>query len=161
VASELHQEQLAGDLGPFSGAVLAQLEDGKPLYPQLKAWAGLVAPGGLLIGKQHTDLRLRSELARAAPSWRPWPNGLWLVEVNGLRVNGSPMVAPEVPGDLAWTVDELPASPVAGVELSGISAGAVELPASLPEAGPIRPPVLNLKRTRPVWETLESNLGLT
>ena len=72
-------QQHDGELEPFSGAILVQLDRTSPMAPQLRCWAALCAPEGMLIGKQHAISSCASELSPVSPSWRPWPNGLWLL----------------------------------------------------------------------------------
>ena len=80
-AAFVAQEQVTKGLELFSGAILVQLEQNLPLASQLRCWAVLCSPDGMLIGKRHADLKLRAELTRVSPRWRPWPNGLWLLDV--------------------------------------------------------------------------------
>ena len=148
LAAQLASEQHDGVLQPFSGAILVQLDQDKAVGPQLRAWAALCAPDGMLIGKQHADLKLRAELSRVTPLWRPWPNGLWLLDVKHLISRRDY----EKPGEKLAVDEPIPQEPSA--KNSG------EFSATFSAPGPIKPPVgMNLARTRPVWETLERNLA--
>ena len=132
LAAQLAREQVAGELAPFSGAVLANLDASRPFGPQLRCWAALLEPEGMLIGKQ-LDMRLRTELSAITPLWRPWPNGLWLLDVKHVLPKGS--------------VEKSTPFSVSNEQLVNGAEPQIERD-------------LNLTRTRPVWETLERNLGL-
>ena len=99
----------------------------------------------MLIGKQ-LDMKLRTELSGITPLWRSWPNNLWLVDVK--------QVLPEIRR-------ELPEIPEVDSKKPQDSTAEItpELRGEILGTQSWKPKVMTLRRTRPVWETLERNLA--
>ena len=87
LAAQLAREQNE-DAWRRSRAPSWRIGSERSLASQLRFWAALVEPDGMLIGKQ-LDMKLRTELSGITPLWRPWPNGLWLLDVKHVLPTGS------------------------------------------------------------------------